>query len=1056
MTLSRLAQRVPTPVFSGSRLISNSNRFSIESAENHKLLSTPSPEFRRCSSAQPDDRHSAAPRSAPRQSLPLSPAIHAQRLRLTRNLTTNLTTALFHPASAQPNSFLAHRAFSSSSAVMVAQRIDGTAVAKRVREQLKAEIAEKKGINPRFQPCLKIIQVGDRSDSSTYVRMKLKAAEECDISCELIKFDESATEAEIVARVHALNNDPTVHGILVQLPLPSHVSEYAVTSAVMSEKDVDGFGTHNIGELAKRGGHPYFVPCTPKGVMVLLEETGVDLRGKNAVVVGRSDIVGSPVSYLLKNADATVTVCHSRTKDLDQHLKNADVVVVAIGKAGFIRGEQLKEGAVVIDVGTNYIPDATRKSGQRLVGDVEFESASQVASHITPVPGGVGPMTVAMLLHNVVASATQWFDAEKQRHIVPLSLALKEPVPSDIAISRAQAPKHVTQIAKEIGISNSELEPYGAYKAKVDLSLLNRLGHRRNGRYVVVTGITPTPLGEGKSTTTMGLAQALGAHVGRLTFANVRQPSQGPTFGIKGGAAGGGYSQVIPMDEFNMHLTGDIHAISAANNLLAAAIDTRMFHESSQKDAALFRRLVPVKNGKRTFSPVMFRRLKKLGIDKTNPDDLTQEEITKFARLDIDPETITWRRVLDVNDRHLRGITIGTAPTEKGHIRQTGFDISVASECMAILALSTDLADMRERLGRMVVASSRSGDPVTCDDLGAGGALTALMKDAIKPNLMQSLEGTPVFVHAGPFANISIGNSSIIADKLALKLAGTEPDEDHASKSGFVITEAGFDFTMGGERFFNIKCRTSGLVPDVVVVVATIRALKVHGGGPPISPGAPLDPVYKEENVDILRAGCVNLAKHIANAKAYGVPVVVAINKFSTDTPAEVEAVRSAAIAAGAEDAVLANHWAEGGKGAVDLAHAVIGASEKPKDFKLLYSLEGTVQERIEKIAREMYGAASVEFTELAQKKVETYTRQGFGNLPICIAKTQYSISHDPELKGAPTGFTVPIRDVRMAAGAGYLYALAADIQTIPGLPTAPGYLNVDVDLETGEIDGLF
>ncbi|KAK4240205.1 formate--tetrahydrofolate ligase-domain-containing protein [Achaetomium macrosporum] len=939
---------------------------------------------------------------------------------------------------------------------MTATKIDGTAIARKVRERLHAEIAEKKVINPRFQPCLKIIQVGDRSDSSTYVRMKLKAAEECGIACELIKFDEAATEAELVARVVALNNDPSVHGILVQLPLPTHVSEYNVTSAVASEKDVDGFGTHNIGELAKRGGHPFFVPCTPKGVMMLLDEAGVQLAGKNAVVLGRSDIVGSPVSYLLKNADATVTVCHSKTKNLDQYLKNADVLVVAIGKPGFVKGEQLKPGVVVIDVGTNYIPDASKKSGQRLVGDVDFESASQVASHITPVPGGVGPMTVAMLLQNVVDAATKSFEAEKQRHIVPLHLKLLDPVPSDIAISRAQAPKPVTQIAKEIGISPSELEPYGAYKAKVDLSLLKRLGHRRDGRYVVVTGITPTPLGEGKSTTTMGLAQALGAHVGRVAFANVRQPSQGPTFGIKGGAAGGGYSQVIPMDEFNMHLTGDIHAITAANNLLAAAIDTRMFHESTQKDAALYRRLVPVKNGKRTFPPVMLRRLKKLGIDKMDPDSLTEDEISRFARLDIDPDTITWRRVLDVNDRHLRGIVIGNAPTEKGHNRQTGFDISVASECMAILALSTSLGDMRERLGRMVVASSRSGEPITCDDIGAGGALAALMRDAIKPNLMQSLEGTPVFVHAGPFANISIGNSSILADKMALKLAGTEPDEDHAAKAGFVVTEAGFDFTMGGERFFNIKCRTSGLVPDVVVVVATIRALKVHGGGPAISPGAPLDPVYREENIEVLRKGCVNLAKHVANARSYGVPVVVAINKFSTDTQAEIDVVREEAIKAGAEDAVLANHWAEGGKGAVDLANAVIGAAEKPKDFKLLYSLEGTVQERIEKIAREMYGAAAVEFSELAQKKVDTYTRQGFGNLPICIAKTQYSLSHDPELKGAPTGFTVPIRDVRMAAGAGYLYALAADIQTIPGLPTAPGYLNVDVDAETGEIDGLF
>lgn len=819
-----------------------------------------------------------------------------------------------------------------------------------------------------------------------------------------------------------LNNDAGVSGILVQLPLPKHINEYAVTSAVADEKDVDGFGTTNIGELAKKGGHPYFIPCTPKGVMVLLKESGINLEGKDVVVLGRSDIVGSPVSYLLKNADATVTTCHSKTKDLQEKLKRADVVIAAIGKPNFVKGEWLKPGVVVIDVGTNYIPDASKKSGQRLVGDVEYESASQVASHITPVPGGVGPMTVAMLLQNVIDATTMYFDRQKQRHIVPLPLKLQTPVPSDIEVSRAQAPKQITTIAEEVGIAPHELEPYGAYKAKVDLSLLKRLEHRKNGRYVVVTGITPTPLGEGKSTTTMGLAQALGAHLGRLTFANVRQPSQGPTFGIKGGAAGGGYSQVIPMDEFNMHLTGDIHAVTAANNLLAAAIETRIFHENTQKDGPLYKRLVPTKNGKRAFAPVMFRRLKKLGIDKTDPNELTEDEIHRFARLDIDPDTITWRRVLDVNDRHLRGITVGIAPTEKGQTRNTGFDISVASECMAILAMSTSLADMRERLGRMVVATSRSGDPVTCDDLGAGGALTALMKDAIKPNLMQSLEGTPVFVHAGPFANISIGNSSILADKMALKLAGTEPDEDNSTKAGFVVTEAGFDFTMGGERFFNIKCRASGLVPDVVVVVATVRALKVHGGGPPIAPGAPLDPIYKEENVEVLRKGCVNLKKHIENARAYGCPVVVAVNRFSSDTEAEITVIREEAIAAGAEDAILANHWAEGGKGAVDLAKGVIAASEKPKDFKLLYDVEGgSVQERMEAICMKMYGAAAVEFSELAQKKVDTYTKQGFGNLPICVAKTQYSLSHDPDLKGAPTGFTVPIRDVRMAAGAGYL-----------------------------------
>jgi methylenetetrahydrofolate dehydrogenase (NADP+)/methenyltetrahydrofolate cyclohydrolase/formyltetrahydrofolate synthetase len=318
------------------------------------------------------------------------------------------------------------------------------------------------------------------------------------------------------------------------------------------------------------------------------------------------------------------------------------------------------------------------------------------------------------------------------------------------------------------------------------------------------------------------------------------------------------------------------------------------------------------------------------------------------------------------------------------------------------------------------------------------------------------LEGTPVFVHAGPFANISIGNSSVLADKLALKLAGTEIDEDANEHAGYVVTEAGFDFTMGGERFFNIKCRSSGLVPDVVVVVATIRALKVHGGGPEITTGGPLPEAYRTENVEMLRAGCVNLKKHISNAKSYGIPVVVAINKFDTDTEAEMKVLEEEALSAGAEAAVPANHWAEGGAGAIDLGKAVIAASSKPKDFKLLYDLNGTVQERIEKIGREMYGAAEVEFSELAQKKVDLYTKQGFGNLPICIAKTQYSLSHDPALKGAPTGFTVPIRDVRLALGAGYLYALAADIQTIPGLPTAPGYLNVDVDPETGEIGGLF
>lgn len=892
--------------------------------------------------------------------------------------------------------------------------------------------------------------------------MKLKAAKEADIDCEVRKLPDTITQAELLKQIHELNVNPKVHGILVQLPIPNpNIDETVITDAVAAEKDVDGFGTLNIGELAKRGGNPGFVPCTPKGIMVLLEQSGVELRGKNAVVIGRSDIVGNPISYLLRDADATVTICHSKTKNLPEVVKQADVVVSATGMPEFVKGDWLKPGAVVIDVGINYIPDSTKKSGKKLVGDVEFSSASKVASKITPVPGGVGPMTVAMLIQNVLDSAKRSLDKESHRKINPLPLELKSPVPSDIDISRSQTPKFITEVSKEIGITEDEFEPYGAYKGKVSLSVLNRLNERKNGKYVLVAGITPTPLGEGKSTTTVGLVQALGAHLDKMAFATVRQPSMGPTFGIKGGAAGGGYSQVIPMDEFNMHLTGDIHAISAANNLLAAAIDTRMFHETFQKDAALYKRLVPKKNGKRSFTKGMLKRLEKLGINKTDPDTLTPEEITKFARLDIDPETITWKRVVDCNDRMLRTITVGEGAAERGQTRQTGFDISVASECMAILALSTSIKDMRERLGRIVIGSSKSGEPITCDDIGCAGALTALLKDAIKPNLMQTLEGTPVFVHAGPFANISIGASSVLADKIALKLAGTDAGEDYHEKAGYVVTEAGFDFTMGGERFFNIKCRASGLRPDVVVIVATVRALKLHGGGPDVKPGSPLPEEYKTENLELVRKGAAsNLRKQIENAKSYGSPVVVAINRFVTDTDAELEAVRQAALEAGAFDSVATNHWEEGGAGAVALAQSVIEASkaEKTPEMNLLYTTDASSsspEDKLRTIAQKMYGAADIELSPIAKKKIETYTQQGFGHLPICIAKTQYSLSHDAALKGAPTGFTFPIRDLRASVGAGYLYALAAEIMTIPGLPTHPGFMDVEVNDE-GEIEGLF
>jgi len=634
----------------------------------------------------------------------------------------------------------------------------------------------------------------------------------------------------------------------------------------------------------------------------------------------------------------------------------------------------------------------------------------------------------------------------RRRAFQPTVLRLVRPVPSDIEIAQAARIKTVTQIAAEAGILPSELELHGSYEAKVKLEILERLKKAPNGKYIDVTAITPTPLGEGKSTTMMGLSQALGAHMRKRVFTCIRQPSQGPTFGIKGGAAGGGYSQVVPMEDFNLHLTGDIHAITAANNLLAAAIDARIFHEHEQPDdEKLFNALCPKdKKGKRRFSPSMLRRLKKLGISKADPETLTPEERKRFARLDIDPDSLTWQRVVDTNDRFLRRITIGQGPEEKGMSRATGFDITVASEIMAILALTTDLADLRERLGRIVIGTNKRGEAVTAEDLGAAGALTVLMKDAIKPTLMQSLEGTAVFVHAGPFANIAHGNSSIIADRIALKLAD------------YVVTESGFGADIGMEKFFDIKCRASGLIPNVVVLVATVRALKMHGGGPKVVAGKPLDPAYTDENLDLLRAGLGNMQHHIRNALKFGIPVVVAVNSFATDTQAEVEIVREGALKAGAEEAVVSTHWADGGKGAIRLAQAVVKAAEKPSHFKFLYPLEWSIKRKIEAICSEIYGADGVDYLPEAEKKIELYTRLGFDRLPLNMAKTHLSLSHDPSLKGVPKGFRIPIRDIRASVGAGFLYPLLGEMRTMPGLPTRPVFYDVDLDLKTGRVVGLF
>ena len=564
---------------------------------------------------------------------------------------------------------------------------------------------------------------------------------------------------------------------------------------------------------------------------------------------------------------------------------------------------------------------------------------------------------------------------------------------TDLAIARSVKPRPIVDVARDLGLRDDEIEPYGSTKAKITLEGIERLAAERpRGKYVVVTGMSPTPLGEGKSTTTVGLVQGLNK-IGRKAAVCIRQPSLGPVFGIKGGAAGGGWSQVIPMEDFNLHLTGDVHAIGAAHNLAAAFIDNHLHHGNA------------------------------LGIDALN---------------------VLWPRALDISDRALRKVVVGLGGRENGYPRETEFVITVASEVMAVLALASDLSDLRARLGRMVLATTRDGRPVTAEDLHVAGSMAVLLKDAIKPNLLQTLEGGPAFVHCGPFANIAHGNNSVLADRVAL------------ATNEIVCTEAGFGAEMGAEKFFDIKCRASGLRPDAAVMVATIRALKMHGGVGKIVAGKPLDPALLEENVEAVRRGGANLTKQIENVRLYNVPVVVAINAFPTDTPAEYAAVRELAIAAGAQDAVVANNWAKGGEGAADLASAVWAAAEEgAPDFRLLYPDDAPLVSKIEAIATQVYGADGVDLSPAAAKQLAQYESLGFGTLPICMAKSQYSLSHDASLKGRPTGWRLPIREVRLSAGAGFVTPLAGEMRTMPGLPSRPGGENIDLDPE-GEIVGLF
>ena len=617
---------------------------------------------------------------------------------------------------------------------------------------------------------------------------------------------------------------------------------------------------------------------------------------------------------------------------------------------------------------------------------------------------------------------------------------VKSPVPSDIEIAQAAKLRPIREVAAELGLTEDDLDYYGKYKAKVHLNVLERIKDRPNAKYVDVTAITPTPLGEGKTVTTLALSQGL-HHIGKKVFTCIRQPSQGPTFGIKGGAAGGGYAQVVPMEDFNLHLTGDIHAVSAANNLLAAAIDARILHEDEMSDERLAKALCP--GGK--FAPWMYARLKKLGIKAEKPADLSPEDRRRVFRLDIDPYSITLNRVIDVNDRAIRNVIVGLGTKDDGRPRQTGFDISVASEVMAILALATSLKDLRERIGRIVIGTDHKKNPVTAEDLGVAGAMTVLLKDALMPNLMQTLVGSPAFVHAGPFANIAHGNNSIIADILGLKLGS----------GGYLVTESGFGADCGMEKFFDIKCRASGLIPNCVVMVASIRALKMHGGGPRVVAGVPLDAAYKQENVELLEKGVANLEANIKLALKFGIPVVVGVNRFSTDTDKEIAVVKEAALAAGAEGAFVNEGWAKGAAGAAELAEAVVAACEKPSNFKFLYPLDIPIKDKIETIAKEVYGADGVIFEAAAQAKLKLYTQLGFDKLPINMAKTHLSLSHNPDWKGVPKGFMLPVRDIRASVGAGFLYPICGTMRTMPGLPSRPVFMDIDLDLETGKITGL-
>eukprot|EP00397_Hematodinium_sp_SG-2012_P001563 GEMP01001566.1.p1 GENE.GEMP01001566.1~~GEMP01001566.1.p1 ORF type:complete len:911 (-),score=177.59 GEMP01001566.1:2509-5241(-) len=903
---------------------------------------------------------------------------------------------------------------------LAATILDGRQLSLNIRNKVRDESIELFNKVKR-KPGLAIIQVGEDAPSKVYVGHKVKAGIDCGLHVEHLKLPRSSNEANILATIHAINENDDIHGVILQLPVDSaeEVNVDRCIEAIDPKKDVDGLHFKNAGQLA-RGmmNNGTLLPCTPRGCMELLRaHSPRPLRGMKAVVLGRSKIVGSPIAELLKWEDVTVTTVHSRTPP-DQVIalcREADIVVAACRQPQFLKGYMLKPGAMVVDVGINSIPDATKKSGARIVGDVDYDSCKEVAGYITPVPGHVGPMTIAMLLQNTLDAAKRYMVADFTRWDTrPLSLPVVRPAAvDDFALNQMFKPKHITEVSKEMRLFPHEVLQSGPFKAKLDSErILRRLGGEHRGKYVVVSSVTPTRSGEGKTTTVLGLSQAFMAHLRINCLATLREPSLGPTFSLKGGGTGGGLSQVIPSEDMNLHFNGDIHAVSATQNLLAAATDNCIARENfPQPIEILFGRLT--RTG--TFTKAQLERLQKLGITKTNPSEFTAEEMKKFATRGLVRDKMTIRRVLDVNDAFI----------------ENQFNCTASSEVMNILALAHDYNDLVERLKHIVVGRSPQGF-VTARDICVDGALAILMKQASQPNLIQNLEGGPVMVHAGPFAGLGPGVSSVMADTLGLRMVGED---------GFVVTEAGFGSDLGLEKFVNIKTRVDDiLIPDVCIVVVTTKSLMTTAR----SVGS------HATKSEALRHGAeVNLRKHIGIVKQFNIPMVVAVNTFDSDSLEELESIRQLALEFGADDAVICRHFQEGGRGAVELAESVQKLSQRKYKLNRSYELHDSIEDKLHSVATKVYGREGISLTDAAKDSLRLFEAD-YKHLPVCCNMSPFGF-HAPKITE-----TLLIRDLHLQAGSGLIIADCGpdNYNYMPALPSRPRFTDIGIDNE-GNTFGL-